>query len=206
MYFNLAILSAAFAGTSAAQTSRSLDQEVDYSWIVDHDIKFESCHTIPSFGSDEADGEDIGTLHGYQNLVTYEICPSGKCKKSGEYVIGMAEFLQTFATAKFETEEANCEAAAENCQCNDDGDDAACLSACYKSAGYDYCEKDEDFDAAEYFECVEAPFNDGAYYSSTFYIGPACSKDGDGIVLDLFKDAKCTKKASNGDYYNYSGG
>jgi len=137
---------------------------------------------------------------------TYEICPGGKCKKAGEYVIGMDEFLQTFVTSKFETEEANCEAAAENCACNDDGDDNACLSACYASAGYDYCQNDEDFNAADYFECAEAPFSDGAYYSSTFYIGPACSKDGEGIYLDLFKDAQCSRKANNGDYYKYSGG
>jgi len=218
MLFKFAILSATLAGTSAAPVnrlganvlSRNLEQnaEADYSWMIDYDIQFGSCHTIPSFGSDEeaADGEDIGTLHGKQTLVTYNICPGGKCKKGGEYVIGMPEFLETFVASKFEKEEANCEAVAENCACNDDGDDASCLAACYKSAGYDYCEKDEDFDVAQYFECVEAPFSDGNYYSSTFYIGPRCSKDGDDIYLDLFKDAKCSKEASSGDYYKYSGG
>jgi len=230
MMFAKAFLSLLVAGTAAATSdiaadsspgnkilskARKVEQgyyngEVDYTWVADYSIKFEKCHSVHSFNAEEAEREEGSSPHGTQNLVTFKLCPSdsSNCKKGGEYVVQMREFVEAYIEAKNEIQEQECQAVEENCNCDYYyGDDQACLNKCYADAGLDYCvdNGEEEFNAEQYMECVEAEFSNDAYYDSTYFIGPKCSSNGKSIHLELYKDASCSKRASSGAYekYNY---
>jgi len=184
--------------------------EEQFTWLNNYSIRFNSCHTIHSFGGDGAEEQEEGSNPvGDQHLVKFKLCPSNtdcsKCKKGGEYVVKMSEFLEVYLETKRELEEAQCATVEDNCVCNyDDGDDDACMAQCYEDAGLDFCVEDEEFDANEYIECAAAEFNNEQYYASSFYIGPVCSSNGNGINMGLFKDASCTIATDNGTYKTYS--
>jgi len=223
MMFRVALLSALFAGTSAADlasdssagkkimsSARALNQqyEEDLSWLSKFSIKFQSCHSIHSWGGQEG-AEEGSAPHSSTHLVNFQLCPSSNgcnsCSGGGEYVVELREFVEAYTEAKEEQQQAQCEAVEENCNCNYyNGDDQACLAGCYKDAGLDFCGDDENqFDVAEFMECQQAEF--GNYYNQ-FYIGPVCSSNGKSIHLQVFTDATCTTAAPSGTYekYNYN--
>jgi len=186
------------------------EEEVFY-WQNNYSIRFDSCHTIHQFGGDgEGQQQEEGSNPiGNQHLVKFKLCPSdtncSQCKKGGEYVVKMREFLEVYLETKKELEEAQCATVEENCVCNyDDGDDDVCLAQCYAEAGLDFCVEDEEFDANEYLECAEAAFSNDAYYAYTFFIGPVCGANGNSINLGLFKDQTCSIATDNNNYNTYS--
>jgi len=242
MMLKVAFLSALFAATSAsASADVSTDSvqgknllskarrvndnnyEEDFSWLVNFSIQFNSCHSIHSYGGENGGGEDEegSSPFGTQHLVKFQLCPSSACGRScsggGSYVVEMRDFVETYTQAKEEIQEAACEAVENSCNCDYYyGDDAACMTKCYATAGLDYCGDDNDnnnnnnnnnnadFDVAEYMECKEAEF--GYYNGNRLYIGPVCSNNGKAINLKVFTDSSCTQAAPSGTYekYNYN--
>jgi len=181
------------------------NEEEQYTWQNDYSIRFHSCHTLHLFGGDGAEEQEEGSNPvGNQHLVKFKLCPSNtdcsQCKKGGEYVVKMREFLEVYLETKKELEEAQCATVEENCVCDYyDGDDDACMAQCYADAGLDFCVEDEDFDVADYLECAPAPF----YVEDTFerYIGPYCSTNGNGIQLGVFNDL-CVTRVDDDVYSN----
>jgi len=207
------------AGASLISKSRRVEgnngnNEQDFSWLTKYSVKFNSCHSIHSYGGgegqDQKDGDGTSSPFGVLHLVKFGICPSSagcnSCNNGGEYVAELRDFVESYVKAKEEMQENNCQAVEENCDCeNYYGDDGACLTQCYATAGLDYCADDEDgdeFNVAEYMECREAEF--GNYYNS-YYIGPVCANGGKSIHLAVFTDSSCTTYAPSGTYekYNY---
>lgn len=189
----------------------------DYSWVAGYSLKFNSCHSINAFGDEGAGGaEEGGSPAGVQHLVNFQLCPSdtscSACKRGGEYIVQMREFVESYVEIKQELLEAQCEAVEENCNCDYYGgdDEDACLANCYASAGLDDCGDNEDgeeeFEVERYMECEEAEFSDNAYYTSTYYIGPICARGGSAIYLDVFTDASCSISADDGVYENFNYG
>jgi len=182
------------------------NEEEQYTWENNYSIRFHSCHTIHLYGSDgEEEQEEGSNPVGNQHLVKFKLCPSdtdcSQCKKGGEYVVKMREFLEVYLETKTELEEAQCATVEENCVCNyDDGDDDACMAQCYEDADLDFCVEDEDFDVAEYLECAQAPF----YVEDTlpYYIGPSCSANGNSINLGVF-NGPCVDQEEDSVYSKY---
>lgn len=195
MKFTLGFLSTALAFASARQVNeikadsnfgkkliskaRKLEQEVDYTWVQNMNIKFVGCHHISQWNP-EAEGEDDVRIE-TKRLALFRLCPASSCSSNalkgcssgyGDYVVDMDEFLASYLENKEEVEDYNCEYAAENkCNCEDgddrdDGFDAeVCEKNCFANLGMDYCiEKKyydadgneyEKFDANEYTECAQ---------------------------------------------------
>lgn len=171
-------------------------------------MKFQSCHSIHSWGGEAGGGgQEDGVAHGSQHLVNFALCPAGQksCSGGGEYVVELREFVEAYTEAKKESQEAQCEAVQENCNCNYYNDDDVCLAKCYETAGLDFCVEDENaFEVEEYLECRETEFTNNYYQA--YYIGPVCSSNGKSIHLQLFTDQSCSIPAKSGTYekYNYN--
>lgn len=199
--------------------------EPNDSWMVNYSIKFNKCHTVHSVqevagggGEGEGGGEQGNSNLGYgtSKVVNFQLCPSSSCSScsgGAEYVVDMRDFVETYTGAVEEMQQSECQAVEQNCDCQYyEGDDQACLTKCYKSAGLSYCgDNQEDgnaFNVAEYMECKEAAFagNANAYgYAQQYFIGPVCANSGKAINLAVFTDNQCTTKAPSGTYekYNY---
>ncbi len=205
------------SNTKADLVSKSRDlnnnnYQNDFTWMANYDLRFDSCHSILSFGGEEAqrNAEYGGSPEGVQHLVKYSLCKAngkstcGSC--SATYMVDLRDFAETYVQAQEEMKEANCQAVEENCNCNYYyGDDQACMNNCYRKAGLDYCLKNngEDFDPTQYLECVEAPFNNNnnKYYNAqSYFIGPKCARNGKSIHLAVFTDASCTVEAPSNTY------
>jgi len=223
MMFRLALISTLFVSASALSgptesvegkkimsKARKLNgqYEEDLSWMTKFSMKFQSCHSIHSWGGEAGGGgQEDGVAHGSQHLVNFALCPSGQksCSGGGEYVVELSEFVQAYTEAKKESEEAQCEAVQESCNCNYYDDEDVCFSGCYSKAGLDFCVEDEnEFEIEDYLECKEAEFQNNYYQA--YYIGPVCSSNGKAIHLELFTDESCSVAAKSGTYekYNYS--
>eukprot|EP00979_Chaetoceros_neogracilis_P004604 scaffold797_cov408-Chaetoceros_neogracile.AAC.69 len=230
MMFKVAFLSALCATVSADISSDSVvgknlhskarrvnqNYEEDLSWLTKYDMKFDSCHSIHSYGGEgQGGGEEGGTStpFGTQLLVQYKLCPTSSncrsCNGGGDYVVQLNEFVESYIEAKAEIEEQACQNVENNCNCDYYyGDDQACLTKCYATAGLTGCGDDDgngdEFDVSEYLECKQAEF--GYYNGKYLYIGPVCSNNGKSINLGVFEDAYCTVAAKSGTFekYNYN--
>jgi len=197
------------AGAKLLSKARRVNDnaEEDFSWMADYSLKFEGCHTIHTYNAEQ---NDETTQFGSQHLAKFKLCETsscGKCSSGGVYMVDLLTFGTEYLEAEKEYKENQCAAVAENCDCQYyEGDDAACQSKCYKSAGLDYCEQEEaEFDAAEYLECKQSEYADGNGYP--YYIGPICHHQSTSVRLGLFTDASCTTAAESGTYesLNYYG-
>jgi len=140
------------------RVARKLENEenVDYLWLTDYSIKFESCHTEKEY--DVNDGQ--GSIY-TQKLVKFNVCSSDKCSsncKGGRYLVQLEDFVGAYADQKEADEEYACEKVMEQCYCeNDDGGD--CENNCYINYGVEYCIKYDDdgesVDIRNYLECQE---------------------------------------------------
>lgn len=79
-----------------------------------------------------------------QKLVHFKLCPTdncGSCPNGADYVVDLAEFVDTFLEAKMTAEEYNCEQVRENCYCGDNQYEYQCLQNCNANSPFDYCDK-----------------------------------------------------------------
>lgn len=204
--------------SKARQLNDQNDGGDDLSWMAKYDLKFDGCHTIHTYRAAEGgdgnaeEGDGNQSPFGTQHLAKFKLCSSSSscssCANGGTYMVELGTFAEAYLQAEQANQEALCQAVEENCNCEYyNGDDQACMSKCYKNAGYDFCEQQDDgFDASGYLACAEAGFG---YYNSNaeyvpYYIGPTCS--GASVHLAVFTDAQCVEKAPSGTYENKNGG
>ena len=152
----LTVLSSAVAlksdspiGKSLLSKSRKLNQEQDYSWLMNYSLVFQSCHTITHF-SDEGDRDGEGAVQ-YKNLVKFKLCPANKCKygcKGAEYVTNMNEFVDAWTEWTMNEQEYKCEQQREICGCDQDDnvDEDYCYATCFTQAGMSECIEQEKGD------------------------------------------------------------
>jgi len=195
--------------SSLLRKARSLEDGADdMSWLIDYSIKFDSCHSIKEYKVDE---DGAGGIY-LQKLVKFNICPKDECSwncKGGRYIVQMEDFVETYAEYKQTEKEYNCQAALENCGCENDDDAGNCEKNCYSAASLDCYEnngddQDDDYktiDILDYIECQELNNNNengNDDDNQQRYIGLKCSDDGQGINLGIFSDEYCSVPA---DYY-----
>jgi len=223
MMFSFTLISAALLGSVTSMKvdsslgrellsrSRNLD-EVDYSWMLDYNIKFARCHTVTQYGA--VDGEDANENGGTwkETLVKYKLCPADECGygcSGGEYLMNMKDFVDLYTENKLTADELACETTRENCVCNDDDEDA-CQNTCYEAAEQDYCiETDDDgeaFNVQEYLECAVLENQNGDDGNGdVYYVGPTCSENGQRVNLAVFMDEFCTELGPSAIYATYTG-
>jgi hypothetical protein len=140
--------------------ARHLEQDRDVTFIANYQLKYLGCNSLPAIGQEG--GEDGSMLY-TQNLVRFALCPASDscsvCKNGGEYVVNMMEFVDSYTEAKLEEQEYACEMVRENCYCDNADDETNCETACYTTAGMEYCidyedeDGDNDFEIQRYLEC-----------------------------------------------------
>jgi len=198
--------------------ARSLNEDVDYSFVADYSIKFQGCHHVQQWNEYADDEDDVRVKT--KRLVRFRLCESDSCSNSnsagctskfGDYVVDMNTFVSSYLEALEEEKEYICEDASNDCQteCNGNDDNANCMSACYEAYDVSFCENyyndddgnDNDFDASDYAECAE--FNGRRRLDNNngynYYVGPYCADQGGEIHLGVFTDDTCTTYAQNGE-------
>jgi len=191
------------------------DNEEENTWMAKFELKFDSCYSMPQIGGAEGGGGDNESNLSMQHVVKLKLCPKdyctdgqNKCSGGAEYLVNMAEYVQSYVEFKEEEKEQACETVRENCYCNDNQDDEACATQCFTDKGMDYCIEDDDeneneFNIEEYMECREMENNNNNNNNNNYnqyFIGPYCSKNGKGIHLGVFKDEGCISRADDSIY------
>jgi hypothetical protein len=110
-------------------------------WAANYSLRFEQCVTTHEyyggyFGGNQNQNNNQNNNNqnraGYnglyqQRLVHFKLCPTDKCGSGcsggADYVVDMNEFVGTYLEYKTEVEEAECETARANCNCEDANDD-----------------------------------------------------------------------------------
>ena len=165
-------------------------QEEENTWMTKFDLKFHSCYSMTQVGDREGGGggnEEDNNLY-MQHIVKLQLCPSDQCVSGrgcsggAEYLVNMAEYVQSYVEFKEEQKQQACENVRENCYCNDNQDDQACENQCYAEKGLDYCIENEnngnnnnqEFNIDEYMECreMENQNNNNNNNYNQYFIGP----------------------------------
>jgi hypothetical protein len=162
----IASLFVASAAASRKLEQNGYDEAQEYdetSFLKNYEQVFLKC--VPNTKIMSEDGSYDYNAVAYRMCPTGDACTNGKVCSSGggDYVVG----LQTYVQAFFEQFDAENENDGEN------GDDA--------------------FDFGEFGECRELNIeanDDGNANQVQYYIGPACTEDGD-IKMALFTDQYC---------------
>lgn len=106
-------------------------------WAANYSLRFEQCITTHEYyggyfgGNQDQNNDNRAGYNGLyqQRLVHFKLCPTGKCGSGcsggADYVVDMNEFIGTYLEYKTEIEEAECEAARANCNCENANDDQA---------------------------------------------------------------------------------
>merc|ERR1719223_1430485 len=111
-----------------------------------------------------------------QKLVHFKLCPTdncGSCPGGADYVVDLAEFVDTFLEAKMTAEQYNCEQVRENCYCGNQNYEYQCPQTCNANSPFDYCDKynndnqqnqngQEEFDLQKALECQKIDFDQEA--------------------------------------------
>jgi hypothetical protein len=138
------------------------NQERDITFVADYSIRYLGCHSLISVAAGNANNNknnDQGNLLYTTHLARFALCPTSNCNKcegGGEYAMNMETFVDAYTEALLTEQEYACETVREGCDCENANDDEVCESACYATAGLDYCENDdnnENFEVQRYLEC-----------------------------------------------------
>ena len=169
--------------TSARRLDNNEDEEIDFAWVANFDIKYQGCHHIKQW-NEEANGQDDVRIY-TKRLVRFRLCPSGTCSSTsaggcssgyGEYIIDMDTFLESYVEARRQDLEQQCEYQINNvCGCDDDDgkddgfDRDICEYDCLVAAGLDECvdknpyaddaQEEEDQDMDQFLECQKLERN-----------------------------------------------
>lgn len=223
----LSLVTCALAETSSTKGLESVlvfndrllnNNENNYSWMSDYEIKFESCVTMPTF-------EREGMRN--QALIKFKLCPASDKYCSAtcagpEYIVEGKQFLYYIVQAKCDSQYTNCASlCSENARNYDGGN--TCMANCYEQAGLSDClylsngDNVNNNNHDEMFECRNGKGernnhnnnhnnnNDGYYFS--YYTGAFCSEGGNAVYMGTFEDQSCTQAAPEGsfkEYYGYS--
>mmetsp|Transcript_8058 Transcript_8058/g.22376 ORF Transcript_8058/g.22376 Transcript_8058/m.22376 type:complete len:416 (-) Transcript_8058:157-1404(-) len=151
----------------ARRLNQDEDEEEDYSWLNDMSLKFDGCHNTLSL-SEEGGGDDGSPIQN-NGVITFKLCSSKTCGSctGGTYATNMLEFVDAFTESMMEMQEYQCEAARENCNCEDANDDDQCEQQCWYDLGMMQCiqmqdndDAEEEFEVQRYLECAEMEDDD----------------------------------------------
>ena len=212
-------------GQKVLSRARKLEEnnangEIDYTWVANMSLKFQGCYHTQTW-NDEANGdEDIKIST--QRLVRFRLCPSDTCTTAspygcsegyGDYIIGMAEYLEAYFEAVQQDQEYNCEYEAQYGdvanKCGNADDEEICEYDVYLSKGMEYCvdrnpynddeaEEEEEWELNQMAECREYNFeNNGRKLEegAQYFVGAYCSENGGNIYLGLFTEDSCSQFA-----------
>ena len=205
----------------ARKLEEDANEEIDYTWVANMSLKFQGCYHTQSW-NDEADGEEdikIST----QRLVRFRLCPSDTCTTAsaygcsegyGDYIIGMAEYLEAYFEAVQQDQEYNCEYEAQYGDvantCGNADDEEICEYDVYMSKGMEYCvdrnpynddeaEEEEEWELNEMAQCQEYNFENQngrkLEEEAQYFVGAYCSENGGNIYLGLFTEDSCSQFA-----------
>jgi len=146
-------------GRHLIAASRRVEQAQNYaqdiSWVSDFSIKFQGCHHVTQWATEEEMKEqeqnnDEGQYGAAatnnriksKGLVRFRLCPTDSCSNKyrmgcssnyGDYVVDMNSFLQVYIAWKMEMNENNCQKYSDVCftECFE-STSANCYSKCYK--------------------------------------------------------------------------
>jgi hypothetical protein len=160
----LGLMASATAGkvSTMLSTARKLNDQADYSFLMDYSLKLISCNANEKIRNPENGEYEYGAA-------IFRMCPEGCDSDSskgcssgyGDYVVGLSTFVQAY----FEQERENM-----------DFDDN------FKVDEYTECRQ---------FEVQDNGENNGEE-AAVYYIGPACSDSGTDIKLAVFSDMYCS--------------
>ena len=129
--------------------------ERDVTFVAKYSIRYLGCASIIQLAEENNDGGMLQAKH----LVRFALCPTdacSACKNGGEYVVNMAEFVDSYTEFKLNEQEYTCEMIREGCYCDNANDDEVCENTCYTDQGHDECieyEGEEEFEIQRYLEC-----------------------------------------------------
>lgn len=153
-------------GKRLMSKARALNEDRDWTWVANYDIKYRGCSSLVQIRGEEGGGGDGESMLYTQNLVKFSLCPSdsscSKCKNGADYVVNMMEFVDAWTEFKMSAQEQACENIRENCYCNNNyNDDQQCENQCYNDAGMSECieydgdnDNGEEFEIQRYLECA----------------------------------------------------
>jgi len=204
------------SGLNLLSKARRIDEEADYTFIANYDIKFQGCHHVSQWNAEVDDDNDVRIET--KRLARFRLCPTGYCSDEsgagckegyGDYIVDMNDYVNAFMQMKEEYEEQKCENYMENnCNCDDADDEDGCMNDCYYAANMSYCIRDEnDLDVNEYLACAQYEPPE-AYYGNRklaeeeaqYFLGPYCADQGGQIHMGLFADDTCTNFADELGY------
>ena len=102
------ISSSSEIGKTLLSSARALeDGNYDISFLADYSIKYQGCHHMVTFNS-ENDGDDGGVLVTRKQFARFRLCPANKCSKRGagcssnygDYVVDLYTFLDAYVESK----------------------------------------------------------------------------------------------------------
>jgi len=192
-------------GRHLIQKSRRVEQAAAYaqdiSFVSDYSIKFQGCHHVTQWASeeemDEEEGDDYNADDGdgqpqstnsrirSKGLVRYRLCPTDSCfehfsmgcsSNYGEYVVDMISFLEVYIAYQMEMNEYNCEKYSQTC-----------FTECYESTSancYQKCYKKYDVNAALCSSNGSSSNNQNAYSNYDSYA--ASSYGGNEFDLETY--------------------
>lgn len=168
-----------------------------------YSIQFQGCHQIRHWNKDADEDDELRVAT--KRLVRFRLVPYEKCSQYnpwvdieafniakdllgqadfGDYVVDLSTFLEAYLEAKYESETADVDDAAEYY-----------VNNYYKKYYYD----DDSLSLEDYTQCAAFNFvgDDDGY---EYYVGPYCARQGGEIRLNLFTDNTCSTlaKCNNG--------
>jgi len=169
--------SAAKKVLSKARRMEENDQYDEDAWMADYKVKFVGCNADTNFKDQDGNVE--------YGIAMFRLCPADSCDDDarlgcsegyGDYVVGLNSFVQGYMEGKEEEQ-------------GDDGND-------FNLRDYAECreyEQEVDDDQANADDAV------------AYFIGPACTEDGDDIKLQVYSDEDC-KYESETDFEEIANG
>lgn len=162
----------------------------EYNDLSQFSLRFEKCQYVQTYEDEFAEDEDNDSPLAMKHFVVYRLCPTGSCEtcdeQYGTYVIDAESYLSytiDYQTQAFEEMCNNC-----NQKCNNEGSYCSgCGKLCYQ---YNNLEANGYIDASQYYYCQQLNYGDDDS-STTYYIGPRCSSQGQKITIGLFSDQNC---------------
>jgi len=211
--------------SKARRLEEDENEEIDYTWVANMSLKFQGCYHTQQWNEDADDEEDLRITT--QRLVRFRLCPTDTCSMEsaagcssgyGDYVISMAEYLESYFEAVEQDQEYNCEYElnyGDCAACGDADDEETCQYDCYMAKGMEYCvdnnpyaddeaeEEENQFEnMREFAECQELEIQDNdnrrrldEEEEIEYFVGAYCSESGSSIHLGVFTDDTCSQFA-----------
>jgi len=233
MKFSLAFLTLAVTSVAARQlededeqtgasTAATAQENIDYATMISgYSIKYNGCLVQQAIDWESASG------HTNTTLVKYKLCPTTACSDEsaagcassdypGEYVIGLAEYVEQAMEYKSLKRETYCNQMEYQYELDQAYDESMGTNIAVAPTYPYYCEqyeKDEDATGSQQAiaEQIEGYMEGGCQELGEdengvqYWIGYTCVDDGDKINMGMFSDEECASQVSDSYWYTLMG-